>query len=70
MKPDINSVKVHPQLSHNGHPMDGAIEGTGPVWPAYSGFKKNPYNSCSDPIVTQGMLMVILLLNSFHYFGN
>jgi hypothetical protein len=22
---DINSVEVHPQLSHNGHPMDGAL---------------------------------------------
>ncbi len=54
MKPDINSVKVHPQLSHNGHPMDGAMMGAGPLWPAYSGFLENPYNSCSD------LLMVIL----------
>jgi hypothetical protein len=27
MKPDINSVKVHPQLSHNGHPVDGLLVG-------------------------------------------
>jgi hypothetical protein len=27
MKPDINSVEVHPQLSHNGHPMDGVLVG-------------------------------------------
>jgi hypothetical protein len=25
MKPNINSVKVHPQLSNNGHPMDGSL---------------------------------------------
>jgi hypothetical protein len=24
MKPNINSVEVHPQLSYNGHPLDGA----------------------------------------------
>jgi hypothetical protein len=24
-KLDINSLEVHPQLSHNGHPMDGAL---------------------------------------------
>jgi len=24
MKPNINPVEVHPQLSHNGHPVDGA----------------------------------------------
>jgi hypothetical protein len=25
MKPNINSVEVHPQLSNNGHPVDGAL---------------------------------------------
>ncbi len=24
MKPNINSVGIHPQLSNNGHPVDGA----------------------------------------------
>jgi hypothetical protein len=24
MKPNINSVEVHPQLSYIGHPLDGA----------------------------------------------
>jgi hypothetical protein len=24
MKPNINSVEVHPQLSYKGHPLDGA----------------------------------------------
>jgi hypothetical protein len=36
VKPNINSVEVHPQLSNNGHPVDGvvdgALEGGGSVW--------------------------------------
>jgi hypothetical protein len=27
MKPDMNSVEVHPQLSQNEHPVDGALVG-------------------------------------------
>ncbi len=30
---DINSVEVHPELSHNGHPMDGALAGACSLWP-------------------------------------
>jgi hypothetical protein len=33
MKPDSNSVEVHPQMSHNGHPVDGALVGAGSPWP-------------------------------------
>ncbi len=29
MKPNINSVEVHPQLSNNRHPVDGALVGAG-----------------------------------------
>ncbi len=29
MKPNMNSVEVHPQLSNNGHPVDGAMVGAG-----------------------------------------
>jgi hypothetical protein len=29
MKPDINSVEVHGQLSHNRHPVAGALVGAG-----------------------------------------
>jgi len=25
----FNSVKVHPQMGHNGHPVDGALVGAG-----------------------------------------
>jgi hypothetical protein len=33
MKPKINSIEVHPQLSNNGHPVDGALVGAGSLWP-------------------------------------
>jgi len=33
VKPTINSVEVHPQLSNNGYPMDGALVGAGSLWP-------------------------------------
>ncbi len=32
MKPDINSVDVHPQLSHIGHPVNGGPVGAGLLW--------------------------------------
>jgi hypothetical protein len=32
MRPNINSVAVHPQLSNNGHPVDGALVGAGSLW--------------------------------------
>jgi hypothetical protein len=27
--PEVNSVEVHPQLSYNGHAVDGTLVGTG-----------------------------------------
>jgi len=32
MKSNINSVEVHPKLSNNGHPVDGALVGAGSLW--------------------------------------
>ncbi len=32
MKPSSNSVEDHPQLSHNRHPVDGALVGAGSLW--------------------------------------
>jgi hypothetical protein len=29
MKPNFNSVEVHPQLSNKRHPVDGALVGAG-----------------------------------------
>jgi hypothetical protein len=34
MKPNINSVELHPQLSNDGHPVDGALLGAGSLWPS------------------------------------
>jgi hypothetical protein len=38
VKPNITSVEVHPQLSNNGHRMDGMLVGAGSLcpemWPA------------------------------------
>jgi hypothetical protein len=31
MKPNINSVELHPQLSNDGHPVDDV--GAGSLWP-------------------------------------
>jgi hypothetical protein len=36
MRPGSNSVEDHPQLSHNGRPVDGALVGAGLLWPEYS----------------------------------
>jgi hypothetical protein len=33
VKSDINSVEVHPQLSDDSHPVDGALVGAGSLWP-------------------------------------
>jgi len=35
MKPHINSVEVHPQLSNDGHPVDDALVGAGSMWPNF-----------------------------------
>jgi hypothetical protein len=32
LKPDINSVEVHPQVNHNRHPVDGVLVGAGSLW--------------------------------------
>jgi hypothetical protein len=36
MEPKINSVEVHPQLSNNGHPLDGALVGAGSLWAVFT----------------------------------
>jgi hypothetical protein len=34
VKLNINSVEVHPQLSNNRHPVDGALVDAGSLWPS------------------------------------
>jgi hypothetical protein len=33
VKRNINSIEVHPQLSNNGHPVDGVPVGASSLWP-------------------------------------
>jgi hypothetical protein len=33
MRPGSNSVEIHPQLTHNRHPVDGALVGARLLWP-------------------------------------
>jgi hypothetical protein len=37
MKPGSNLVEDHPQLSHNGHLVDGTLVGAGSLWPLHMG---------------------------------
>ncbi len=32
MKPNVNSIQVHPKLSNNIHPMDGVPMSAGSLW--------------------------------------
>jgi hypothetical protein len=36
VKPNTNSVQVHPQLSNNSHPVDGALVGASSLWPTHT----------------------------------
>jgi hypothetical protein len=33
VKPNKNSIEIHPQLSNKMHPMDGELVGVGSLWP-------------------------------------
>jgi hypothetical protein len=33
VKPEINSVEVHPQLSHKAYPGDGVLVDASSLWP-------------------------------------
>jgi hypothetical protein len=32
VKPNINAVQIHPQVSNNGHPVNGVLVGAGSLW--------------------------------------
>jgi hypothetical protein len=42
-----NSIEDHPQLSHNKHPMDGALVGVGSLW----SFKGSLLQGFSSPYI-------------------
>jgi hypothetical protein len=37
VKPNINSVELHPQPSNNGHPVGGVLVSAGSLWPLKRG---------------------------------
>jgi hypothetical protein len=70
VKPNINSVEVHPQWRNNRHPVDGALLGAGSLWPLRRGhyqlrFKilwPNPikeYVLCASVLYTKYFLGVV-----------
>jgi hypothetical protein len=49
MKPGSNSVEDHPQRSHDGHPVDGAVVGAGSLWAHSRGiFTPSDSSLCSQ----------------------
>jgi len=36
LKPNITSIEVHPQVSNNRHPVDGALVDANSMWPGKS----------------------------------
>jgi hypothetical protein len=66
MKPNINSVELHPQLSNNGHPVDGALVGAGSLWPPSNVHSqtvltsvKNYFSCQKDPQIFRGRLFQV-----------
>jgi hypothetical protein len=49
VKPTINSVEVHPQLSNNRHPVDDALVVAGSVWPTESITLTPSWSTPTDP---------------------
>jgi hypothetical protein len=42
VKPHTNSIEVHPQLSNNKHPMDGALVGASSLWLFFASVFRKP----------------------------
>jgi hypothetical protein len=58
VRPNINSVQVHPQLSNNGHVVDGALVGAASQWPCFPGFIPWAHVEGNYSSVFQGYLFV------------
>jgi len=41
VKPNINSVEVHPEPSNNRHPVDGTLVDAGSGWPSLDTLEKS-----------------------------
>jgi hypothetical protein len=55
MKPNSNSVEVHPQLSNKRHPVDGALVDDGLLWPLSVGFIKSWRFAVVEKVTTYSM---------------
>ncbi len=58
VRPNINSVEVHSQLSDNGHPVDGALVGAASQWPCFPRFIPWAHTEGKYSSVFQGYLFV------------
>jgi hypothetical protein len=65
VKPNINLVEVHPQLSNNGHPVDGALEGARSLWRLASegtrshwAFQSTYQNAAGSPSINVEVLVM------------
>jgi len=62
VKPDIDSVEVHAQLSNNRHPVDGALVGAGSLWPScHKSSTGNGEAASQDPTEDQSRMFVKLM---------
>jgi len=65
VKPNVNSVEVHPSLSNNGHPVDGALVGAGSQWPVIQALYKGATNSQSSPSKVLTLYLMNGILHTF-----
>ncbi len=65
VKPNITSVEVHPQLSNNGHPVDGALVDAGSLWPNSGVFMNS--GGLSRPRQTTTYTGTLVILNQASY---
>jgi hypothetical protein len=60
VRPDINSVEVHPKLSNNGYQLDGVLVGASLLWPVSFGLHlhlNQPF--CFGPVFFTGEFLSI-----------
>jgi hypothetical protein len=61
VKPNINSIEVHPKLNSNGHLADGVLVGVGSLWSKLTKLAYG-YWSC---YITKSKKEIVILLTSW-----
>jgi hypothetical protein len=71
MKPNVNSVEVHPQLSNNRHPVDGVLMGAGSLWSyIYEGVVIEIFKwTVNDTFGCILYLLVFMISNGHYWFA-